>query len=242
METKIFSGQILEVKQEVRNGIPVGLISGYIATWDIDRVKDRFIKGAFQKHMTWMQENNITIKFKDHHDRTVGFYPWAGVKEDDRGLFGVAEVNLEVQQGKEAYSLAKQGALTHKSIGYKVIDREYVDGIRDIKESEVWEGSLVDFPANYAADVTEVKYFDADGNEVKTEHILSETKKCITDIKNMGKSDLVKLFRYVLSKDAADYVANFILSGIQIENESVNTATMLKELADKIKQTRENLE
>jgi len=227
MERKAYSGQVLEVKQEIKNGIPVGLISGYIATWDIDRVKDRFVKGAFTKHMDWMRTNNITIKFKDHHDRTVGYYPWENVKEDDKGLFGIAEVNLEVQQGKEAYSLAKQGSLTHKSIGYKAIDKEYVNGIRDIKESEVWEGSLVDFPANYAADVTQVKQ--------------DEQKYCISDIKNMGKSEIVKVFRDKLSKDAADYVARLVMSGVRADEEAVNTATMLKELADKIKETKENM-
>ncbi len=40
-----------EFKQENRNGVPVGIIEGYIATWDLDRgngfVKDQFVQAKF---------------------------------------------------------------------------------------------------------------------------------------------------------------------------------------------------
>ena len=48
-ETKYMGGQVIETKEENRNGIPVGVIEGHIATWDLDEGLDRFHKGAFLK-------------------------------------------------------------------------------------------------------------------------------------------------------------------------------------------------
>lgn len=163
METKYHAGHITEVKQEDRNGVPVGIIKGYIATWDVDRgdmwgTKDQFMRGAFQKSLAEHRANRQRqIRFKDHHGRTVGGFPIDGVFEDDVGLFGTAEVNLEVQQGKEAHSLARQGVLVDFSVGFSAIDDVTENGLRQIMEATIWEGSLVDEPMNQKAQVTEVK-------------------------------------------------------------------------------------
>jgi len=94
------------------------------------------------------------------HSRTIGGFPIETVKEDERGLFGVGEINLEVQQGAEAYALAKQGIMSDFSIGWEKIEAKTTDGIRQITESEIWEGSLVDEPMNPFAQVTAVKNLD----------------------------------------------------------------------------------
>jgi len=82
-ETKFIGGHVLSTKEEDRNGVRVGIVEGYIATWDIDR-------GDF--FGTWS-----TYSKNDRSDfgRTVGGFPIEFVKEDDRGLFGVGEINLE---------------------------------------------------------------------------------------------------------------------------------------------------
>jgi len=162
IETKQVGGNIIEVKQEDRNGVPVGIIRGYIATWDIDRgdwfgQKDQFVRGCFEKSLAEHRLKGRQIRFKDHHGRTVGGFPIEGVFEDDRGLFGTAEVNLEVQQGREAHSLARQGVLVDFSIGFSSVDDMTDNNLRTISEAIVWEGSLVDEPMNDKANVTEVK-------------------------------------------------------------------------------------
>ena len=157
MEIKYNSGNITEVKEFTRNNIPVGLVTGYIATWDIDRGNDKFIQGAFTKSLQRYRELGRPLRMKDHHDRTVGAFPIDSVIEDERGLKGTAEINLDVQQGRELYSLVKQGVISDFSIGYSVSDFGYENNIRLIKESEVWEGSLVDEPMNPHANVLEVK-------------------------------------------------------------------------------------
>lgn len=164
-ETKHLGGNVVEVKQIERNGVPIGQISGYIATWDLDRgawgLKDQFIRGAFAESILEHQTKNRQARFKDHHGRTVGGFPPETLREDDIGLFGTAEVNLEVQQGREAFSLAKQGVLTDFSVGFSSLkDTEsQIDGdrVRSISKAILWEGSIVDEPMNPAARITEVK-------------------------------------------------------------------------------------
>lgn len=157
IESKHFGGHTVEVKEETRNGVQVGIIKGYIATWDVDRGDDQFVKGCFIDSINEHRTKNRQIRFKDHHGRTVGGFPIDKVKEDEKGLYGEAEVNLEVQQGREAYMLAKQGVLADFSIGYSVIDRRYEDDVRVITKALVWEGSIVDEPMNPHANVIDVK-------------------------------------------------------------------------------------
>jgi len=165
METKQFGGNVIEVKQVERNGVPVGIVAGYIATWDIDRGADKFERGAFAEDIERHRMDNRPVRLKDHHGRTVGGFPIATVREDERGLYGEGEINLEVQQGREAYSLAKQGVLSDFSIGYSVSDYREENGVRVITKAMLWEGSVVDEPMNQAANIVQVKAMTAD--EVK---------------------------------------------------------------------------
>lgn len=167
VETRRSSARLREVKQADRNGVPVGVVAGYIATWDPDLggvfgVPDRFQRGAFTRSLgRHRSRRERPIRLKDHHGRTIGGFPIETVREDSTGLFGVGEINLETQQGREAFSLARQGVLTDFSIGYIPL-RDRMDGtgpdrIRVIEEAEVVEGSIVDEPANPAARILEVK-------------------------------------------------------------------------------------
>jgi len=156
-ETKQIGGNVVEIKEVERNGVKIGVIKGHIATWDIDRGLDRFVPGAFKESLERHRRDNRQIRLKDHHGRTVGGFPIETVVEDEKGLFGVGEINLEVQQGREAFSLAKQGVLSDFSIGFSSIEDALENGIRVIRKAEVWEGSVVDEPMNPAAKITEVK-------------------------------------------------------------------------------------
>ena len=157
VERKYFGGAVSEAKEESVNGIPVGIVKGYIATWALDRGNDRFVKGAFHDSLIELRARNRPIRLKDHHFRTIGGFPIDRAFEDDKGLFAVGHINLEVQQGREAFSLAKQGVISDFSVMFSVIDFEMDGEIRIIKKAIVWEGSLVDEPMNPEAQITEVK-------------------------------------------------------------------------------------
>jgi len=156
-------GRVKEVKTRDRNGIPVGVVSGYIATWDVDRgdwtgIRDKFLPGAFLESIERHRATDRPIRLKDHHGRTIGGFPIETIREDSTGLFGIGEINLEVQQGAEAFSLAKQKVLSDFSIGWEMISEpSIVEGVRHISKAEIWEGSIVDEPMNPHANILDVK-------------------------------------------------------------------------------------
>lgn len=157
IETKYCGGYSIEVKEEAVNGVPVGIVKGYIATWGLDRGNDRFTRGAFKDSLIELRAKNRQIRFKDHHFRTIGGFPIDRVFEDDKGLFGVGHINLDVQQGREIFALAKQDVISDFSVGFSVDEFEMDGPIRNIHKATIWEGSLVDEPMNTEANVTEVK-------------------------------------------------------------------------------------
>jgi HK97 family phage prohead protease len=187
------NSELVEVKSEMREGIEVGIVKGYIATWDLDRgngyVRDQFLRGAFKKSIRDHKSKNRSLRLKDHHGRTIGGFPSKTLKEDDRGLYGIGEINLEVQQGKEAYSLAKQGVLTDFSVGFSISksNRDEQKDVRIITEAVLWEGSIVDEPMNPFANITEVKNEDGNMTEVTEEEVKKMTKRDLEEALRSGR-------------------------------------------------------
>jgi HK97 family phage prohead protease len=230
MEQKFLGGSVLEVKTEERNGVQVGIVEGYIATWDIDRgdwmgIKDQFVKGAFLESLMEHVMKKRQIRLKDHHGRTIGGFPMEFVKEDERGLFGVGEINLEVQQGREAYALAKQGVLVDFSIGFSVVDFEMDADLRSITKAIIWEGSIVDEPMNDKANITQVKKHEDDN--VKTYNT--------ADVKDWGKRELEQALREgaKFSKNASKAIISLNIWTDKDSEEDDAEATAKKEAESK---------
>lgn len=163
MDTTYAGGHVVEVKQEDVNGVSIGTVAGYIAAFSVDEGgffgrPDRFHPGTFLKSIEeHKRRGNRPIRLRDHHGRTVGGFPIETVKEDSIGLFGIGQINLEVQQGREAHSLARQGVLSDFSVGFISRKDEINGDVRDIFEADIFEGSIVDEPMNRDAKITEVK-------------------------------------------------------------------------------------
>ncbi|MBY0407102.1 MAG: HK97 family phage prohead protease, partial [Rickettsiales bacterium] len=84
------------------------------------------------------------------------------IAEDANGLYVQGRLLLDIQRAREAHALLKEGAISGLSIGYSPV-RYRIDeatGVRKLAEVELWEISLVTFPANEAAQVTVVKGAD----------------------------------------------------------------------------------
>lgn len=163
-ERAVLSGEIIETKEMNINGNPVGVIRGYIATWQPDArpgiygVKDRIMPGAYaasiQEHKS---RNNRQVRLKNQHYQVIGGFPIDMVREDNKGLFAEGHINLNMQLGRETYALARQGVLVDMSVGHIVDQEEIKDGYRNILKAQLIEGSIVDEPANRGAVITEVK-------------------------------------------------------------------------------------
>ena len=163
---KRFQFQLDETKEVTRNGVKLGIIEGFASTWNLDRDDDIIERGAFAKTLIRHTEQGRPIRMLFAHDSSelIGGFPIESAKETDQGLFVKGEINLEFDQGRRAFALAKQGVLTDMSVGFSIASRDFVEFersgdsmIRRIKEVELWEISLVSEPANPEARISSVK-------------------------------------------------------------------------------------
>jgi len=84
---------------------------------------------------------------------------WHEYAEDSKGLLLKGRPLVEdVQRAREAYALARAGAVNGLSIGYETVSSEPgTKGTRVLKEVNVHEVSLAVFPMNVQAGITSVK-------------------------------------------------------------------------------------
>jgi len=133
-----------------------GKFKGYASVFDVmDNHMDVVVKGAFIN--TLKTKKDIKLLWQHKADEPIGIF--TEIREDEKGLYVEGQLLLDVQRANEAYALLKSGAIDGLSIGYSVKDYEIDDetGIRILKEVDLWEISLVTFPANEAAGVVAVK-------------------------------------------------------------------------------------
>lgn len=147
-----------EFRLDVKNLADDGTFEGYGSIFgNVDCYRESVVKGAFSKSLKKHEQDNNPVLMLWQHSWEDPIGVWKELKEDDRGLYGVGEINLDVQKGREAYSLMKQRALTGLSIGYKEV--KYTDNaeVRLLEEIDLYEISPVTFPANEEARISAVK-------------------------------------------------------------------------------------
>lgn len=132
-----------------------GVFTGYASIFgNIDENDDVVERGAFKRTL---DHGGGQVPVLWQHDIREPIGVGLEMMEDERGLWVKSAINLDTQRGKEAYSLLKQGALKGLSIGYTVIKDSIEKGVRYIKEIRLWEISIVTFPANPEALISDVK-------------------------------------------------------------------------------------
>ena len=96
------------------------------------------------------------------HDAGKPIGVWTEMVEDEKGLRIKGQLAMETVKGKEAHALLKMGALNGLSIGFMSKEWSYDRDteVRTLTEIDLWEVSLVTFPANEKARVTNVKSAD----------------------------------------------------------------------------------
>lgn len=152
MLQKEFLAFEFEVKEDKADSSK-GIIEGYGSVFgNIDWHNDIVVPGAFRKSL---QKRMPALLL--HHNMRDPAGIWTDAYEDDKGLFMRGALNMEVQKAREAFYLAKQGALKGLSIGFVTVTDEIVKGVRHIKEVDLLEVSMVTFPANERANLTGTK-------------------------------------------------------------------------------------
>lgn len=133
-----------------------GIFEGYASVFgNVDSGGDIMEPGAFSKCLEngWERVKILAL----HNDCWLPIGIPLELKEDDRGLYIKGKIS-DTAMGRDIKTLLKDGVLTEMSIGYDAVTAPVdADGIRHLKEVELWEVSLVTWAMNEEAAVTGYK-------------------------------------------------------------------------------------
>ena len=146
-----------EIKEMQGDG--AGVFEGYASTFgNIDSVNDVIEKGAYRKTIATYKSNGSKMPLLFQHNTSDVRGVITAMDEDDKGLY-VRGSLLKTERGNELREMLTMGAIRKMSIGFMPKLYEYDQGgeLRILKEIDLFEVSMVTFPANDKADVTYVK-------------------------------------------------------------------------------------
>jgi HK97 family phage prohead protease len=147
-----------------------GRFEGYASVFgNVDGGGDIVEKGAFSKSLKGRKPKMLW-----QHDPGQPIGVWDDVAEDEKGLFVKGRLLLDLPKGREAATMLKAGVIDAMSIGYRTINATTdagKRGTRKLLDVDLYEVSLVTFPMNEKAMVTEVKQIET---KTEIEHILRE--------------------------------------------------------------------
>lgn len=146
-----------------------GTVEGYGSVFGVrDDYDDVIARGAYAPSLVAHKTAGTMPAMLWQHDPSAPIGVWTEMVEDSKGLKIKGQLALDTVKGKEAHALLKMGAINGLSIGFiaKKWDYDRETDVRTLTEVDLWEVSLVTFPANDKARITGVKASDVAG--VKT--------------------------------------------------------------------------
>jgi HK97 family phage prohead protease len=175
----------IEIKEDPENP-DARTVEGWASTFgNKDSYNDIILRGAF---INSLKERMPRMLWQHDSDQPCGV--WDSATETDQGLYVKGRI-LPTSLGNDVYELLKAGAIDSMSIGYTTVDAsyDYDSGVRTLKELELWEVSLVTFPANEQARITNVK---AMAEDIDAAHACLEQAAGICDAYMKGNMDPTK--------------------------------------------------
>jgi HK97 family phage prohead protease len=141
-----------------------GMIEGYGSVFGVrDSYSDIVAVGAFKASLAAHKAAGTmpALLWQHRSDEPIGV--WTSMVEDQKGLAVVGQLAMDTTRGREAHALLKMRAINGLSIGFYSKEWKYdtENDVRTLTEVDLWETSLVTFPANTAARVTAVKSIEA---------------------------------------------------------------------------------
>lgn len=196
----------LDVPLEVKSVNESGFFTGYGSTFgNLDSYKDIMEKGAFKDTLkAWSKKGRMPAMLWQHDMRQpIGVYK--EMYEDEKGLYVEGQLALKTRQGAEAFELMKMNALGGLSVGFMTKEEEYDHdtGVRKLKKIDLYELSLVTFPANEEAQIESVKEALRLG-EVPAER---EVEKVLRDAgfsRKQAKAFMAEGYRSLSQRDAGE--------------------------------------
>lgn len=201
MKTK----QRLDVALSIKSVSDTGEFEGYGSVFGVkDSYSDIVTRGAFENSLAkWAEKNQLPAMLWQHNmSEPIGVY--TDIKEDENGLYVKGRLLVDDDPlAKRAHAHMKAGSLSGLSIGYVLNDYDY-DSQKDafiLKDIDLWEVSLVTFPANDEARISNVKNAFDRGQTPRP----SEMEKALRDVglsKTQAKAFMAKGFGALQPRDA----------------------------------------
>jgi HK97 family phage prohead protease len=140
------------IKAASRVSTDRGEFSALAAAWSVDRENDQIVRGAFAKTIERWQGSGKRIPLHWNHSPDpkdiIGWVDPAAMRETGDGLFVRGKVDLASDMARQAWRLMKNNAVS-LSFGYLVTDEtKRSDGVRELREIDLFEVSIVPAPAN----------------------------------------------------------------------------------------------
>lgn len=145
----------LEVKAEGEDDEYL-TIAGYGSVFgNRDSAGDIVMPGAFKDCI----DSGKRPKMLWQHDPSQPIGAWDEMMEDENGLYMKGRISKNASKGAEVAALVKMGAIDGLSIGYRTLDYEMdMDSdARKLTKLDLWETSVVTFPANGLAAIYAMK-------------------------------------------------------------------------------------
>ncbi len=171
------------------SGSEVGTFEGWGACFgNLDSYGDVIQKGAFKRTLKrWQDERGKFPPMLLQHgggflsggaDDLVPIGEWTHMEEKSKGLWAEGQLYaMDTDRGKYLYEGLKRGTLDGLSIGFSIKELRYgttpEEPARTLLDIELWELSVVTFPANDLSRIMDAKSADLRGFEA----YLCETHK-----------------------------------------------------------------
>ena len=144
-------------KFELKKDRHIGYFEGYASIFNVvDRGNDLIEPGTFKRSLSDRGVGGVKFLWQHDPKEPVGILD--DIYEDVHGLYIRGRLILDVGRAKEAYQLLAAGALDGLSIGFHTLkSKQRSDGVRILREVDLWEISLVTFPMNELARISSFK-------------------------------------------------------------------------------------
>lgn len=148
-----------------------------------DRENDIIKSGAFKESIKNKAKYPLLYNhMNDDLSDTIGYFE--AIEKND-GVYIKAKINEKEEKALKVYDYIKKGVLTEMSVGFIPTDYEFNsshDGF-DIHSALMYEGSVVQVPANENAKIIEVKKLEKEQKE-KQMNFEKDIKDSLDELKN----------------------------------------------------------
>ncbi|WP_330114081.1 HK97 family phage prohead protease [Pseudomonas sp. JS3066] len=188
MERKTLNLEAIDVKFDAARP---GFFSGYASKFGgVDSYGDTILPGAYKKTLK-KRSRPIQLRW-NHWGPVIG--KWLKTEEDEQGLYVEGELTPGHSVAQDVYASLKHGAVTGLSIGFRPVQiNDHGDGRRDLKEIDLIEISVVESPADLAAQIGDVK------SAIDQAQSLKEIEAFLRDAGGFSRADAVTLVARIKS-------------------------------------------